>query len=204
MGWSNEMITEDIMKEVCQDVLQQKEEAGSKFVYPIMYIWQRWHKAQDLYLISFFFLWTCIDYLSPLSPVSLCLIIWPAFEPHLSQTTDSEGLDVEIQILYRVLGLSGFPSCHALLQLQSVATSAPRGRHLAQRRRKQRGRQGNNKTRVCVSHCALHQSAGSKASTGLPPRPNHQTLASRWNKYIKLWGIIKMTDDWVSSEIQHY
>ncbi|CAJ1049691.1 hypothetical protein INR49_004027 [Xyrichtys novacula] len=63
---------------------------------------------------------------------------------------------------------------------------------------------GNNKNRVCVPHCALHQSAGGTASTGLPPRPNHQAVASRWNKYIKLWGIIKMTDDWVSSEIQHY
>lgn len=36
------------------------------------------------------------------------------------------------------------------------------------------------------------------------PRPSHQAPASRWNKYIKLWGIIKMTDERVSSEIQHY
>lgn len=63
---------------------------------------------------------------------------------------------------------------------------------------------GNNKNWVCVPHCALHQSAVSKATTGLTTRPNHQALASRWNKYIKLWGIIKMTDEWVSSEMQHY
>lgn len=106
--------------------------------------------------------------------------------------------------LYRAEGLSGSPPCHALLWPLPVATSAPRGRHLAQRRRKHQGGIGNNKNGACVPHCALHQSAGSKASTGLPPWPNHQALASRWNKYIKLWGIIKMTDDWVSSEIQHY
>lgn len=36
------------------------------------------------------------------------------------------------------------------------------------------------------------------------PRPSRQAPASRWNKYIKLWGIIKMTDERVSSEIRHY
>lgn len=106
--------------------------------------------------------------------------------------------------LYRAEGLSGFPPCHAPLWPLAVATSAPRGRHLAQRRRKHQEGMGNNKNGACVSHCALHQSTGSKASTGLPPWPNHQALVSRWNKYIKLWGIIKMTDDWVSSEIRHY
>lgn len=53
-----------------------------------------------------------------------------------------------------------------------MATSAPRGRHLPQRRQEgeknAREWTGNNKNEVRVPHCTLHQSARGPASTGLP------------------------------------
>lgn len=57
--------------------------------------------------------------------------------------------------LYRAEGLSGSPPCHALLWPLPVATSAPRGRHLAQRRRKTPGRDGETIKLWCVSLIVL-------------------------------------------------
>lgn len=51
--------------------------------------------------------------------------------------------------------LSGFPPCHALLWPLAVATSAPRGRHLAPRRQKNTGEGWETIKMGCVSLIVL-------------------------------------------------